>query len=55
MPRLEREELTLRIVEIQQILEETRSEDLREVLVEALAVCTTRLAELDELLGIEPT
>ena len=55
MARLERAELLLRIDELQQTLRHTESEDVRRTLLQALADCTTRLAELDELLGIEPT
>ena len=54
MPRLERDELLLRIGEIQATLQHTESEDVRETLTQALADCNTRLAELDALLGIEP-
>ena len=53
MPRVERETLLDRISELQLTLRHTRSEDLREVLEQTLADCIIRLAELDELLGIE--
>jgi hypothetical protein len=55
MPRLERDRLLLRIDELRQTLEDTRSDDVRETLQQALGICMARLAELDEVLGIDPT
>ena len=55
MPRVERETLLNRISELQLTLGHTRSEDVRAVLEQTLADCIIRLAELDEILGIEPT
>jgi hypothetical protein len=55
MARLERAELLLRIDELQQTPRHTESDDVRRTLQQALADCTTRLAEIDELLGVDPT
>ncbi len=54
MPQVEREELLLRIDELRETLRHTRSEDVRVTLQDTLALCTQRLAELDEILGETP-
>ncbi len=53
MPRLERDRVLARIGELESTLRETRSEDVRETLLQALADCMTRLSELNVQLGIE--
>jgi hypothetical protein len=53
MPRLERDRVLARIGELESTLRETRSEDVRETLRQALADCMTRLSELNVQLGIE--
>ncbi len=54
MPRLERAEQLLRIHELQQTLS-TESDDVRHTLQQTFADCTMRLAELDQLLGVDPS
>ncbi len=54
VPQVEREELLLRIDELRETLRHTRSEDVRVTLQDTLALCTQRLAELDEILGETP-
>jgi len=54
MPHNERERVLARIAEINQMLRETESEDVRQTLLDALGDCETRLAELDALLGPRP-
>jgi hypothetical protein len=46
MPKSEQERLLSRIAEIEAALRQTRSEDVREVMVEAIAECRERLARL---------
>jgi len=53
MPRLERDRILARIVELELTLPETRSEDVREMLQQALADCMKRVTELSALLGFE--
>jgi hypothetical protein len=55
VPRVEREELMLRIDELREALRHTRSEDVRVTLQATLAECRKRLAELNEILGTETT
>jgi hypothetical protein len=53
MPRMERDRILARIVELELILQAMRSDDVRETLQQALADCMKRLAELNAQLGID--
>ena len=53
MPRLERDRVLSRIAQLEVVLRETRSDDVRETLRHALEDCKRRLAELNTQLGIE--
>ncbi len=48
MPRAERDRVLARVAELRHLLQRTRSADVRETLLQALAECEERLAELDE-------
>jgi hypothetical protein len=47
MPKSEQERLLSRIAEIEAALRQTRSEDVREVMLAAIAECRGRLAALE--------
>jgi hypothetical protein len=47
MPKSPQERLVARIAELEEALRRTRSEDVREAILEAIADCRRRLAVLD--------
>jgi hypothetical protein len=51
MPRDERERVLAQLAELRHTLQRTRSEDLREALLQGISECEQRLAELDAQLG----
>lgn len=52
MPRNELDKVAARIAEIQSTMRVTQSDDVRQMLREALAVCEQRRAELEHELGL---
>ncbi len=50
-PRPQRDKVLFRIGELQQTLSYTQSDDVREVIQQALATCWKRLAALDARIG----